>query len=245
VNLFFTKPSFTGIVSGLVPRLPESSLPSAAALAGTTFCINAAFYQAYLVQDKGWTTIHCRKCVTDSIAGVLTLGLISLLIMVTAASSLYPRDIRISSAADMAIQLETLFGSFAKLIFCIGLWAASFSSIVVTSFLGGGMLSDSFGWGGSTRNLRTKILASVSILIGMTGAVFFRGNIVEAIVFAQALTLLAFPAFAYVLIRIANSKDIMQSLRNSWWENVLAGIGVCLLFWMMVNTLFVVLGKLK
>ncbi|MBN1291752.1 MAG: Nramp family divalent metal transporter, partial [Candidatus Latescibacteria bacterium] len=29
VNLFFTKPSFTGIVSGLVPRLPESSLPSA------------------------------------------------------------------------------------------------------------------------------------------------------------------------------------------------------------------------
>ena len=68
--------------------------------------------------------------------------------------------------------------------------------------------------------------------------------VLDAIVFAQALTLLAFPAFAYVLMRILNDGDIMQSYRNAWWENVLAGIGVFLLSWMMVNTFLMVLGKI-
>lgn len=243
-NLFFTRPSVTGMLSGLIPRLPRESLPSAAGLAGTTFCINAAFYQAYLVQDKGWTIEQYKKCISDTLAGVFVLGSISLMIMITAASSLHPLGIQVASAADMAVQLETLFGGSAKSIFCIGLWAASFSSIVVTSFLGGGMLTDSLGWGGSTRNVRTKIAASVSILIGMTGAVFIRGNIVEAIVFAQALTLLAFPAFAIVLVMISNDKELMGSYRNRWWENILAGIGICLLSCMMVGTFLLVLKKL-
>ncbi|MFC1573619.1 Nramp family divalent metal transporter [Candidatus Latescibacterota bacterium] len=244
-NLLFTNPSGMKVAAGIVPSLPKGSLTAAAGLAGTTFCINAAFYQAYLVQDKGWTLDNYKKCVSDSIAGVFVLGIISLLIMVTAASSLYPHGIQVTSAGDMAVQLEILFGRSAKFIFCIGLWAASFSSIVVTSFLGGGMLSDSLGWGGSTRNIRTKVLASVSILIGMTAAVFFRGNFVDAIVFAQALTLLAFPVFAVVLILLSNNKEIMGVYRNTWYENILAGMGVCLLTWMMVNTYLVVIEKIS
>lgn len=243
-NLFFTNPSGAGVISGLIPRLPEGSSTTAAGLAGTTFCINAAFYQAYLVQDKGWTLKNYKKSVNDSIAGVVVLGFISLMIMVTAASSLHPRGIQVGTAGDMAVQLETLFGRLAKLIFCVGLWAASFSSLVVNSFLGGGILSDSLGWGGSMKNIRTKILASIIMLVGMTIAVFFRGNVVNAIVFAQASTLFGFPAFALVLMLVLNSKAIMGEYRNRWWENILAIFGICLLFVMMLNTYFSVITKI-
>jgi len=180
----------------------------------------------------------------DSIAGVIVLGFISLMIMVTAASALNPRGIQVASAGDMAVQLETLFGGMAKFIFCIGLWAASFSSLVVNSFLGGGLLSDSLGWGGSTRNIRTKILASIILLVGMTIAVFFRGNIINAIVFAQASTLFGFPAFALTLMLVLNNKSIMGEYCNSWWENILAFFGICLLFWMMLNTFFSVCARI-
>ena len=243
-NLFFTDPSGTALAAGLIPRIPEGSLQSAAGLAGTTFCINAAFYQAYLVQDKGWTIDNYKKCITDSIAGVVTLGVISLMIMITAASSLHVQGIRIATASDMAVQLQTLFGPSAQLIFCVGLWAASFSSLIVTSFLGGGLLSDSLGWSGSTRDFRTKLLASLIILIAMSCAVFIRGNIVDAIVFSQALTLLVFPAFAVVLILILNNKEIMGMYCNRWWENVLAAFGISLLSWMMVNTFLTVIDKI-
>jgi len=242
-NLFFTKPSGMGVISGLFPRLPEGSSATAAGLAGTTFCVNAALYQAYLVQDKGWTLKNYKKCITDSIAGVIVLGFISLMIMVTAASSLHPQGIYVVTAGDMAIQLETLFGRLAKFIFCIGLWAASFSSLVVNSFLGGGLLSDSIGWGGSTKNIRTKIFAMIIMLIGMVISVFFRGNIVNAIVFAQASTLFGFPAFALVLMLILNSKEIMGEYRNRLWENILAIFGICLLFWMMLNTYLSIVTK--
>lgn len=137
-NLFFTKPDGIGVLSGFIPRLPEGSITTVAGLSGTTFCINAALYQAYLVQDKGWKVENYKKCITDSVAGVVVLGFISLMIMVTAASSLHPRGILVSTAGDMAFQLEALFGMAAKFIFCIGLLAASFSSLVISSFLGEG-----------------------------------------------------------------------------------------------------------
>ena len=244
-NLFFTKPDGIGVLSGFIPRLPEGSITTVAGLSGTTFCINAAIYQAYLVQDKGWKVENYKKCIKDSVAGVVVLGFISLMIMVTAASSLHPRGILVSTAGDMAFQLEALFGMWAKFIFCIGLLAASFSSLIVSSFLGGGLLSDSLGWGGSIRNIRTKILALIIMLIGMTIAVFFRGNVVNAIVFAQASTLFGFPAIALVLMLVLNSKKIMEKYRNRWWENVLAVFGICLLFWMMINTYFSIMSKVR
>lgn len=243
-NLFFTEPSGAGVISGLTPILPEGSSTTAAGLAGTTFCINAALYQAYLVRDKGWSIKNYKKSITDSIAGVIVLGFISLMIMITAASSLHPRGIQVATAGDMAVQLETLFGGSAKLIFCIGLWAASFSSLVISSFLGGGLLSDSLGWGGSIKNFRTKILALIIMLIGMTITVFFRGNIVNAIVFAQASTLFGFPAFALVLMLVLNNKEIMGEFKNRWWENIIAFFGICLLFWMMVSTYFSIIANI-
>ncbi|HDY88553.1 MAG TPA: divalent metal cation transporter [bacterium] len=241
-NLFFIKPGGTEIFSTLLPGLPDGSITEAAALAGTTFCINASLYQAYLVQDKGWTKKNYKKSINDTIAGIVVLGFISLIIMVTAAFSLHSginsHDIVITlrTAGDMAVQLEKLFGSLAKYIFCFGLFAASFSSLVVNSFLGGGLLTDSFGWGGSTKNFRTKISATVIMLIGMTIAVFFRGNIVNALVFAQASTIFGFPAFALILMLVLNNKQIMGDYVNKWWENVLASFGIALLFFMMIST---------
>ena len=106
------------------------------------------------------------------------------------------------------------------------------------------MLSDSIGWGGSMKNIRTKILASIIMLIGMTIAVFFRGNVVNAIVFAQASTLFGFPVFALVLMLILNNKAIMGEYCNRWWENILAFFGICLLFVMMLNTYFSITTKI-
>ena len=49
-----------------------------AAIVATTFCLHAALYQSYLVQDKGWGRNELKRQVSDSISGIGMLGGISL-----------------------------------------------------------------------------------------------------------------------------------------------------------------------
>ena len=52
-------------------------------LIGTTFSVAGAFYQAYLVREKGWGLGDLRRGMIDSVAGITVLGSISLVIMLT------------------------------------------------------------------------------------------------------------------------------------------------------------------
>jgi len=75
-----------------------------------------------------------EKSLKDTYMGIFMLALISILLIIT-------------SAGDMAQQLESLFGNFAKIIFCIGLLSAAFSSLMVNSVMGGGLFADGLGLG--------------------------------------------------------------------------------------------------
>ncbi len=152
-NLAVARPDLAEAARGMVPSVPRGDrvVERMAAMVGTTFVLHACIYQAYLVQAKGWKLDDVRKSVRDSIAGITVLGTISVLIMMTSASALRPKGIHIENAADMARQLEALFGPYARVIFSLGLWAAAFSSIPVNAIIGGGLLADGLGLG-STMN---------------------------------------------------------------------------------------------
>jgi hypothetical protein len=53
-------------------------------------------------------------------AGVVMLGLITVMIIITSAAALHPKGIVVKSAAGMAIQFEVLFGSYTK--YCSYIW---------------------------------------------------------------------------------------------------------------------------
>ena len=235
-NLIFAKPNFIAASRGLVPWIPAASLPVASGMVATTFSIAACFYQSYLVQEKGWTLTSCKRGIRDSISGISVLGLISLIIILTSAAALNPKRIRIATAADMAIQLEALFGITAKYIFSLGLWAAAFSSFIINAILGGNLLSDGLGLGRGIGNPYSKGFAAAILLIGMLIAVFFKGNIVHALVLAQASTLVAVPACVITLFLISNNKNIMGNLRNSIWQNIWAILGMLLLLGLSYRT---------
>ncbi len=247
LNLLFTKPDIAGIGSGFVPRINFSALEEMAAITATTFCLHVALYQSAMVQDKGWTVKDIMANRRDSLAGIIMLGLISMMIIITSASALFPRGISVASAGDMAIQLEALFGPAAKYIFSIGLWAAGFSSLTVNASIGGGLLSDGLGLGRYMEDKAPRAFTILIMLVGMIIAVFFRGNIVHALVIAQASTLFAVPAVAIGLFLIANNKDVMKQHVNTWKHNILAVFGLILILLMVYykyHTLVVKISQL-
>lgn len=241
LNLVFIKPDLEAVAMGFIPRaVSGDDFNEIAALVGTTFVLHNAFYQSYLVQGKGWKLADLPRSIRDTKIGVSLLALISILVIVTAAATLKPRGISVNSAADMAIQLEMLLGSFAKYIFGFGFMAAAFSSLLVNSVTGGGLLADSMGMGSSMNEKMPKLFTAVILLAGMVIAVFFKGNVIYALIMAQASSILSVPLIAIGLFLVLNNKSIMGNYRNNIVQNFMAIVGfvlICVLVYFMYGKL--------
>ncbi|NOY37317.1 MAG: divalent metal cation transporter [Chlorobi bacterium] len=229
-NLVMTKPNIIAVSKGLLPHsLSFDHLDVIAALVATTFVLHGSIYQSYLAQDKGWKLSNLKSGVRDTYMGIFMLGLISALVIITSAAALHPKGITVNSAADMALQLEALFGGFAKIIFSIGLCAAAFSSLMVNSIMGGGLLADGLGLGRSMNDKMPKVFTLIILLLGMSIAVFFRGNVIYALIMAQASSIFGVPLIAIGLFLLLNNKKVMGKFRNNKLQNALAVFGFILI----------------
>ncbi len=245
-NLILIQPNLISIAKGFLPLSLPTGYDEIASIVATTFALPAAFYQAYLVQDKGWKVEDIKEGVKSSNMGVLMLALITVMIIITSAAALHPRGIVVNSAADMAKQLEVLFGSYAKYVFSFGLSAAAFSSLMVNAVIGGGMLSDSLGLGRSMNEKTPKIFTLIILLIGMLIAVFFKGNIVYALIMAQASSVFGVLLIAIGLLLLANNKEIMGKYINTKLQNGLGILGfilISIMVYYMFSKLIIFIGK--
>ena len=246
-NLVLAQPSIAGILGGLVPQLPANAastiipklqdgkvvdnLRPVVAMIATTFSVGGAFYQAYLVRQKGWTKSHLRQGLIDSATGIGVLGLITLTIMVTSAAVFFgnPDQPALESAADIAIQLKPLFGQVATALFCLGIFAAAFSSLFVNAIIGGSVMSDGLGLGGEMDRLWPKLFTVFALLVGMVVAIAIMTldvSPVELIIFAQAITVIALPLLAGVMLWLATRPDLSPHI--PLWMKLNAWVGFLL-----------------
>jgi Mn2+/Fe2+ NRAMP family transporter len=231
-NLVLARPDLLAAVCSFVPRLPEGfsgavmplredttvvdPLGSVPALVATTMSVAGAFYQAYLVREKRWSPLQLRQGTVDALVGILVLGGISLMILLTAAAQFHgriaPTDLRTTS--DVARQLQPLFGSFATLLFNAGLFAAAFSSFLVNALIGGAVLADALGLDSSMGNPWPKAFTTLALLLSMGLAIAFsafNANPVALVLFAQALTVLGLPALALSMLFLGTRVELRRS----------------------------------
>ena len=231
-NLIMAQPSISGIFRGFIPSLPEGTfetiLPKRGAddtfkpviaMIGTTFSIAAAYYQSYLVQQKGWTIKDYRSGIIDTLTGIGMLGLISLVIMCTASAAFYGKPIasQLTDAAAFAKQLGPSFGPGAKYLFCAGIFAGAISSFLVNALIGGAMMSDGCGMGGRMEDRGVRFFTSIALLMGFAVASYMiisEQKPVNLIIFAQGATVIGGPLVACVLIWLAVQPDLKANISN-------------------------------
>lgn len=246
-NLFFAKPQLGEWARGFVPSgLGEIDI-TVLGLVGTTFVIAAAYFQIYLVREKGVAKEGLADSLLDSRVGALIMAAITLMIMGTAASVL--RGQELTDAGAVAEQLQPLFGDKGKALFCLGLFSAAYSSFLINSMIGGFVLADGLGLGSKPDDPWTRRLTAAVLLTGMGVALYVietGAKPVGAIVMAQAVTVIAAPLMAGVLLWLCNRKDYMGEHRNGPLLNIVGGIGFLVLLAMAWNTAFnKVLPKVK
>ena len=230
----------------VVPNIPEGAdWLTLGGLVATTFVMVAAFFQSYLVRAKGWKEEDLSSGVTDTVLASVLYTAIGCVIMMTAAAVLYPGG-RVDSAAGMAMQLEGVFGPYARIIFCIGFGTAAFSSFVTNAMIGGVLINDGLGLGGKVNSKSTKLIAGIILLIGMATAVAILQSEapadavgssaaaksqleIRALALAQALTLLAMPLGVLATLLAFFDRDAMAQRPLSLLERAFVVVGVTVL----------------
>jgi len=238
ITLILARPDFGALASGLIPSLPAGSEMLSVALIASSFSVVGAFYQGYLVQEKGWTKAEASQGRKEAMAGVLVLGLISLFILTNAASILYPQGIQVNSATDMGLALEPLYGNTATVIFMLGLFGASFSSLIGNATIGGSLLADAFSLGNALSSPKVRMLIMLVMLIGAAIALRFGRLPLELIVFAQAITVVIAPLVGLAILVLANDRERMGELKNTITHNIFAILGLLLLLGLSATQLY-------
>lgn len=229
ITVIISAPDLISIFKGFIPSLPKGSEMLSIAIVATSCSIAGAFYQAYLVQQKSWKNDEFKACKKESITGIVLLGSISSLVLIAAGSFLFTNGISVNNAADMGKALEPLFGQASFIIFMIGLFAASFSSLLGNATLGGHILADTLNIGKTHEQWSTRLMIMVLIVIGSLIAIAFSDLRLQLIVFAQGFTILMVPVVAFVILKISGDKAIMGNHRNSTIISWLGRLGVILL----------------
>ena len=105
----------------------------------------------------------------------------------------------------------------SKHIFCLGLFSAAYSSFLVNSMIGGFVAADGLGLGSKPSDLGPRILTAAALLTGMVvgiATLMFNFDRTPTIIAAQAVTVLAAPLVAGVLLWLTSSRDVMGDQAN-------------------------------
>ncbi len=227
ISAVLVGPELSAVFSGFVPSLPEGSVLTAVALIGTTIVPYNLFLHAAACRQRWESGAGIAEARTDTVISVGLGGLVSILIVATAAASLFGTGIEVLNAGDMAVGIEPLFGSAARVMLGIGLLAAGLTSAITapmaTAYVLGEILQ-------KPANSNTRFFKITALSIIVLGSLIAMLNIkpVSLIVIAQVANGLLLPIIATLLLFIMNRKKLLGEYTNGVWSNI-AGAAIVLL----------------
>jgi len=221
-SLLLVRPDLSALIGGLRPNLPEGSLLTAIALIGTTIVPYNLFLHAASVREK-WPeggAEALRAASADTRVSIGLGGLISILILSTAAASLFGSGIIIQNAGDMAASLEPAYGPVARLMVGTGLFAAGLSSAVTAPIATAYAVCEVTG-----RAKQGKTFRGIALAVLAIGTIVASLGIkpVSLILIAQVANGFLLPVIAVFLIVTMNRRSILGDNVNGLWSNVLGG----------------------
>jgi len=217
ITAIMTKPDITNLLNGIFkPQVNSSNLILVLGLIGTTVVPYNIFLHSSLVSEK-WNSIDKLKVARiESFISILLGGLVSLSIIITAASV---SNQNVTGVIDLAKGLEPLYGKFAIYFLGLGLFASGITSSITAPLAAAYVAKSCFGWNNSLKSNRFRL---VWIFILTTGVIVSMIDInpIEIIKFAQFSNSLLLPIIAITLLWLINDKNIISPKYNYKYQNI-------------------------
>lgn len=232
-----TRPSLLSILSGLLSfKAPAGSLLTIIGLVGTTIVPYNLFLHAELVKEKWNDKGDLKFALKDLIIALGLGGLISLSIVIT-ASSINATDI--NTVGDLALGLESVFGTFSRQFLAIGLFAAGITSTITAPLAAAYVVCGCFGL---STNLQSNYFKFIWLSIILFG-VFFSATglkLITIIQFAQITNGVLLPIMVGLLLWMVNKSSLLGNFKNNNLQNTIGFIIIVVSLFLSLRTLFLI-----
>ena len=232
-----TRPSLLSVLSGLLSfKAPAGSLLTIIGLVGTTIVPYNLFLHAELVKEKWNDKGDLKFALKDLIIALGLGGLISLSIVIT-ASSIKATDI--NTVGDLALGLESVFGTFSRHFLAIGLFAAGITSTITAPLAAAYVVC---GCLGLSTNLQSNYFKFIWLSIILFG-VFFSATdlkLITIIQFAQITNGVLLPIMVGLLLWMVNKSSLLGNFKNNNSQNAIGFTIIVVSLFLSLRTLFLI-----
>lgn len=198
-------------------------------LIGTTIAPWMQFYQQAAVVDKGIGARDYGDARLDTFLGVISLNAVAFFIIVACGATLFARGVEVRNAADAAVALVPLAGSYAAGLFALGLLNAGLFSVAIIPLSTAYAVCEAFGWeAGLDRTMReapvfvglfTAMLVASALVILLPGV-----PLIPVMLLSQVLNGMLLPFVLIFLILLTGDREIMGAHRNSRFFSAVAWV---------------------
>ena len=216
ITAIVTKPNLNSLIEGMfIPNFDENSILIVLGLIGTTVVPYNIFLHSSLVTEK-WDSIKKLKTARiESFVSIFLGGIVSLSIIVTAAS-VNSQDVK--SVIDLAKGLEPLYGKFAIYFLGIGLFASGITSSITAPLAAAYVAKSCFGWKKSMKTFKFRLVWMIVLIFGVIISMI-EINPIEIIKFAQFSNSLLLPIVAIILLWLVNNNSIVGKKYTYKYQN--------------------------
>lgn len=203
---------------------------------GTTIAPWMQFYQQSSIVDKGLKISDYAYERIDVVIGSLFAVVVAAFIMIACAATLFANGVRIESAKDAALALRPLAGSYATVLFALGLLNASLFSAAILPLSTAYVVCEAFGWeAGVDRSMKAApiffFVYTALIVLGAAVILLPIKSLIQAMMASQTLNGVLLPIILIVMLKLINNRRLMGRFANGRVFNVLAWgmVGVLIL----------------
>lgn len=216
ITAIVTKPNLNSLIEGMfIPNFDENSILIVLGLIGTTVVPYNIFLHSSLVTEK-WNSIKkLQTARIESFVSIFLGGIVSLSIIVTAAS-VNSQDVK--SVIDLAKGLEPLYGKFAIYFLGIGLFASGITSSITAPLAAAYVAKSCFGWKKSMKTFKFRLVWMIVLIFGVIISMI-EINPIEIIKFAQFSNSLLLPIVAIILLWLVNNNSIVGKKYTYKYQN--------------------------
>jgi len=216
-------PDYSTILKSFtMPSVPDDAELLVIGLIGTTIVPYNLFLHATSVKKK-WSQDSHGSAKIDAIISIGLGGIITMAVVISAASAFQESPQKISSMNDLSYQLEPILGSWAGGFMSIGFLGAGLSSTITAPLAAAYAFSEIRG---KKVNLQSNSFKLIWLIVIVSGTVIASIDYEPTLIilFAQIANGLILPITVGFLLWTTNDRQLMKGRTNTWLENIVGSI---------------------
>ncbi len=229
ITLFILKPDWAQIAKQVVnPTIVMDSnyMMLVLAVIGTTITPWGIFYLQASIADKGKSVKDYGETRLDVVVGSIWGNIISAIIIIVTAATLFEAGIVVTAAEEAALALAPFAGKGSSILFAAGLLGASLLAVSVLPLSTTYAFCEAFGFErGLNHSFKEAkvfyVIFGFIIFLGMALALIPSIPLFDLMILSQTINAVLLPLILVLFLIIANDRSIMGSWVNSSPANIL------------------------